>query len=179
MYISFSPTAESFPSQNKPFILEARPFTMSFGWSAGDIAASIHLLIKIAKALNDGQGSVKDFRRTSCYLTSTEIVLKQLCTIIKTQEDGIITLTPEELSNLESFIKPLHTLMNQLAAKVEKFAEFEGTGTSLQSRTMREFSKVKWEFMVRGKVKVIVEDMDRQIALWARLLNSISHRILM
>lgn len=134
----------------------------------------IGLLVKISKALNDAQGSVEDFRRTAGYLQSVEIVLRQVKVTIETQNDGTTTLTPEDFSSLEGVINPLHALIDQLAAKVDKFAEFEGTEESLYERTVREFSKIKWEFMVKGEFKAIVEGINRQIALWATLWNLMS-----
>ena len=51
---------------------------MSFGWSAGDIATAVELLIKVAVALNNSRGSVAKYQETSSYLVSLATILEQL-----------------------------------------------------------------------------------------------------
>ena len=51
---------------------------MSFGWSAGDIATAVELLIKVAVALNNSRGSVAKYQETSSYLVSLAAILEQL-----------------------------------------------------------------------------------------------------
>lgn len=169
---------KSFPSQSKPPAQRSDyALIMSFGWSAGDIAVAIQLVTKIVRALNDAQGSGEDYRRTSSYLASVGIVLGQIRTIIDAQKDETYILEPDDLSNLESVVKPLRTLTEQLMNKIGSFAKFEEKGKSLLQRTALEFSKVRWEFMLKDEVKIIVENIDRQIAIWATFWSMISLKI--
>ncbi|TEY35220.1 hypothetical protein BOTCAL_0594g00040 [Botryotinia calthae] len=51
---------------------------MSFGWSAGDIAQAISLIVKVVKALDDGSGAPDEYRKTAVFLESVNLTLKNL-----------------------------------------------------------------------------------------------------
>ncbi|KAI9647472.1 hypothetical protein NHQ30_003857 [Ciborinia camelliae] len=51
---------------------------MSFGWSAGDIAQAISLIIKVVKALDDGSGAPDDYRKAAIFLENVNHTLKNL-----------------------------------------------------------------------------------------------------
>lgn len=43
---------------------------MSFGWSAGDIAAAITLFIDVVQAVDDVDGTATDYRNVASFLNS-------------------------------------------------------------------------------------------------------------
>jgi len=54
---------------------------MSFGWSAGDIAAAVTIIIDVVQALNEADGASADYRRVSSFLTSLTSTLTTLGTL--------------------------------------------------------------------------------------------------
>ncbi|THV50000.1 hypothetical protein BGAL_0169g00110 [Botrytis galanthina] len=51
---------------------------MSFGWSAGDIAQAISLIVKVVKALDDGSGAPDEYRKMAVFLENINLTLKNL-----------------------------------------------------------------------------------------------------
>jgi hypothetical protein len=51
---------------------------MSFGWSAGDIAQAITLIVKVAKALDSADGAAGDCREAVSFLQSLRHTLEPL-----------------------------------------------------------------------------------------------------
>ncbi|TGO27929.1 hypothetical protein BPAE_0034g00080 [Botrytis paeoniae] len=51
---------------------------MSFGWSAGDIAQAISLIVKVVKALDDGSGAPDEYRKMAVFLENVNLTLKNL-----------------------------------------------------------------------------------------------------
>ncbi|KAF7946448.1 hypothetical protein EAE96_009446 [Botrytis aclada] len=51
---------------------------MSFGWSAGDIAQAISLIVKVIKALDDGSGAPHEYRKMAVFLENVNLTLKSL-----------------------------------------------------------------------------------------------------
>lgn len=50
----------------------------AFGWSAGDIAEAIKLVVRVARAFKDVGGAIDQCRQTSNFLSSFEVPLKHL-----------------------------------------------------------------------------------------------------
>ncbi|KAF7866801.1 hypothetical protein EAF04_005643 [Stromatinia cepivora] len=55
---------------------------MSFGWSAGDIAQAISLIVKTVKALDGAEGAPADFRNTVTFFQSVNLTLQRLQSLI-------------------------------------------------------------------------------------------------
>jgi len=53
---------------------------MSFGWSAGDIAAAIKLLVNLVEALHSSDGAAGDYREAVGFLTDLKRTLEPLQT---------------------------------------------------------------------------------------------------
>ncbi|TGO59619.1 hypothetical protein BOTNAR_0159g00180 [Botryotinia narcissicola] len=51
---------------------------MSFGWSAGDIAQAISLIVKVIKALDDASGAPDEYRKMAVFLENVNLTLKNL-----------------------------------------------------------------------------------------------------
>ncbi|KAF7939693.1 hypothetical protein EAE99_001498 [Botrytis elliptica] len=51
---------------------------MSFGWSAGDIAQAISLIVKVLKALDDASGAPDEYRKMAVFLENVNLTLKNL-----------------------------------------------------------------------------------------------------
>lgn len=51
---------------------------MSFGWSAGDIATAISVLLKVSKALKISGGAATSYQSTASFLTSLSKTLSSL-----------------------------------------------------------------------------------------------------
>ncbi|KAF7940654.1 uncharacterized protein EAE97_006840 [Botrytis byssoidea] len=51
---------------------------MSFGWSAGDIAQAISLIVKVVKALDDASGAPDEYRKMAVFLENVNLTLKNM-----------------------------------------------------------------------------------------------------
>ncbi|KAF7896237.1 hypothetical protein EAF00_006251 [Botryotinia globosa] len=51
---------------------------MSFGWSAGDIAQAVSLIVKVVKALDDASGAPDEYRKMAVFLENVNLTLKNL-----------------------------------------------------------------------------------------------------
>ena len=60
---------------------------MSFGWSAGDIAECIKLLIKIGNALRETSGSTAEYQSAVDFLKGVETTVQGVETIIQNHQD--------------------------------------------------------------------------------------------
>jgi len=66
---------------------------MSFGWSAGDIATAISVIVKICKALDDTFGACSEYRDITLFLGNLKCTLDKLYKISENTElEGAVQL---------------------------------------------------------------------------------------
>jgi hypothetical protein len=51
---------------------------IAFGWSVGDIAVAVTLIVKVSKAFKDGSGAVADYDKTVAFLDNLKLSLDAL-----------------------------------------------------------------------------------------------------
>jgi hypothetical protein len=88
---------------------------MSFGWSAGDIAQTIGLVIKVVKALDNTNGAAADYREAVAFLGHLKHTLAPLQTF------SALNLYPEYgddiRQSVEKIIEPIEKFLS-IAKKV-------------------------------------------------------------
>lgn len=120
---------------------------MSFGWSAGDIAAAITLIVDVAQALNEADGAAADYRSVSNFFSSLVGTLKTL---------QILSDLPASMSiSLSDQVKAVREPVLEFQASIEKYKTKLGVspkkGLSQHFRHIR--TKLKWQYgpMKEGK----------------------------
>lgn len=86
---------------------------MSFGWSAGDIAAAIKIIIDVAQALDDASGAAADYRRISNFLNSLVATLKTL--------EALSDIPAAATISLSNKIKEIQEPVIDFLSEIEKY----------------------------------------------------------
>ncbi|RFU32931.1 hypothetical protein B7463_g3401, partial [Scytalidium lignicola] len=106
---------------------------MSFGWSAGDIAECVKLLIKIRTALKDSGGSAAEYQSTVNFLKGVETTVKGVENILQNHPDL-------------SFQIPFKQHVTELITVVTRFRKkTEGYDTSLGANATTSEAKKTWK----------------------------------
>jgi hypothetical protein len=106
---------------------------MSFGWSVGDIAECITLLIKIGKALHDPGGSVAEYHSTVDFLKGVETTVQGVENILQNHLD---------LSFQAAIQEHTTTLMTAVTHFRKKIAEYDN---SLGANATTSVPKKTWK----------------------------------
>jgi hypothetical protein len=123
----------------------------AFGWSAGDLVASIKIVIKIAGALKDSGGAKTDFQEAIEFLFGLEITLQNLKSI-----SPILTIPSQEYI-VQQEVKKISEPLKEFFARVEKFDKCLGSGSKLGFwRTVPR--KLQWAI---GVSKEVISLRDR------------------
>jgi hypothetical protein len=112
---------------------------MSFGWSVGDIAECILLLIKVGNALKDSGGSAAEYQDAVEFLKGVETTVQGVETILQKDPD---------LSFQADFREHATTLMTAVTRFREKT---EGYDTSLGVNATTSGAKKTWK-----KIKLLL-----------------------
>lgn len=135
---------------------------MSFGWSAGDIAQAITLVVKVARALDNANGAAEDYREAAAFLKSLKRTLEPLQTItslhLSQSYNDEIT---EVVGNIKRPIEAFQTL-------AEKFESSLGVNSRWKGRR-----KLQWAFQTSKKV----EELKDRIEDHMLILNNLLHRL--
>jgi hypothetical protein len=121
---------------------------MAFGWSAGDILSAINFIIEIANALDEVDGTAKQFREASVFLRDLNTTLKPLQTF--TVLDTKPTYEKEIENQVEAIRTPIETFIND--DDVKAMQKSLGVVKAGHFRTFRDVkSKLKWRFSTSEK----------------------------
>jgi hypothetical protein len=88
---------------------------MSFGWSAGDIASAIVLLVKIGSALKESGGAATEYQEAIDFLSSIEKPLNGVKKLLDENAD----LTWE--SELNEQVVRVKAAVEKFRAKIDKY----------------------------------------------------------
>ena len=144
---------------------------MSFGWSAGDIAAAIQLAFKIADALRESGGSTDHRRKAQAFLQTYQLaisIVQDCCLNISTNADGNLVLNDPEL---EPALRTLKELDTNLQKRLSKSTGLEKKdGENFLAVVGRQFHKVAWPFFSEPKVQEIRQQIIGQIQVLQPIL---------
>lgn len=137
----------------------------AFGWSAGDIVASVQLVGKIAGSLKETNGAKSNYRESIDFLFGLEITLQNLRTI------GPVIVTPSQQDIIqfetEKIVKPL----SDFFAKVQKFDATLGT-QSHRGGWRTAPRKIHWALGVSKEVQTLRERISVPLSSLNILLQS-------
>lgn len=123
----------------------------AFGWSAGDLVASIKIVIRIAGALKESGGAKADFQEVTEFLFGLEITLQNLKSI-----SPVLTIPSQEYI-VQQEVKRISEPLQAFFTKVEKFERCLGSGSKMGFfRTVRK--KLQWAI---GVSKEVISLRDR------------------
>jgi hypothetical protein len=133
---------------------------MSFGWSAGDIAQCVQLLINIRKALKDSGGSAAEYQSAVDFLKGVETTVQGVEGIFQNHPDLTFqTAFQEHLTNL-------------LTAVTRFRKKTEGYDTSLGANPTTSEAKQAWK-----KIKLAlfghIEELKSDILYPQSIVNNL------
>lgn len=144
---------------------------MSFGWSAGDIAAAVTLLIEVVKSLDSANGAAKDYRNSMTFLRNLTHTLKLLQTFVE--------------ANLEvSYKEEICDAVNEIKAPVKEYLDLivkyqDSLGEGAKEGYHRKIGrKLQWSFFESKKAENLQVRIGRHLQLMDTLLQRLTMYVL-
>jgi hypothetical protein len=137
----------------------------AFGWSVGDIVASIQLVAKIVVALKETGGAKSEYQESIEFLFGLEVTLQNLQTIAP------VLLTRSQESILQVEIEKIAKPISIFFEKVKKLDTALGLDSKKGSWRAAP-RKVQWAMQVLKEVKVLRDRISVPIASLNILLQS-------
>jgi hypothetical protein len=139
---------------------------MSFGWSAGDIAATLTLLFNLVKALDSADGAADSYRESVSFLRDL------LRTI-----GGLSTLTalkayPAYGNEITQQVTLIKDPVEEFVAAVKKYESSLGENAS-RGHHRHVWRKLQWYVVKEKKVLALKSKIDRHM----RIIDTLIHRL--
>ncbi|KAM0185290.1 hypothetical protein ACHAPC_005150 [Botrytis cinerea] len=97
---------------------------MSFGWSAGDIAQAISLIVKVVKALDDGSGAPDEYRKMAVFLESVNLTLKNLHVFAS------LGVYPSNVDEIHKMVENIRPPLERFIDEMKKFERHLGSNAT-------------------------------------------------
>lgn len=149
-------------------VLYCTYLNVSFGWSAGDIAQAISLIVKIVKALDGVDGAASDYREAVIFLSSLQRTLEALRTL------SVLEYSPAHKDDIEHAVRKIKDPINKFLALTSKFEPTLGTA-SHSTHYQHVGKKLQWRFMASKKADELKKSIETNLGI----LNSLLHRLTM
>jgi hypothetical protein len=139
---------------------------MSFGWSAGDIAQAVVIIVKIVKALDSADGAAGDYREAVAFLRNLKHTLEPLQTFT------VFNAYPAYRDEIRRHVEIIKGPIESFLATAAKFDHSLGpnAATGHHRHIPR---KLQWRF-IDSKA---VEKLRGQIDCHMRALETLLHRL--
>lgn len=137
---------------------------MSFGWSAGDVAAGLQLAFKIADALRASGGSVEQRDKAQSFLQTYQqaIYLVNEC-YVENEYDAVGNVVKGD-PQLGSAMDSLKSLHKRLEKRLNKYVKLEKQpDEDPVDWIARQVQKLAWAFFAQEKVQEIRAQIIGQI----------------
>ncbi|KAG4441001.1 hypothetical protein IFR05_003508 [Cadophora sp. M221] len=131
---------------------------MSFGWSAGDIANAITLIVKLAQALDDAEGSACDYRKAVSFLRDLTHTLEPLVNF--PAWDAYPTYGQSIAKHIKHIKEPVKTFLEA----VIKYEPSLGLGAA-GGRHRNVLRKVQWYLFMNKKVLKLRDSIDSHMSI--------------
>lgn len=131
---------------------------MSFGWSAGDIAKAITLIVKLIQALDDAEGSAGDYRKAVSFLRDLTQSLDPLVNF--PAWDAYPTYGQSIAKQVEHIKEPV----KQFLEAVLKYEPSLGLGAA-EGRHRNVLRKVQWYLFMNKKVLKLRDSIDSHMRI--------------
>lgn len=137
---------------------------MSFGWSVGDIAQAITLVVKVVKALDGVDGAGASYREAVAFLTTLKRTLEPL------KSTSALRLSPEYSEEIQEIVDEIKGPIDHFLGLAAKFEPSLGA----QSRHHQHIGrKLQWRFKTSKKVAELRTSIESQLGI----LNSLLQRL--
>lgn len=141
---------------------------MSFGWSAGDIAQAISLIVKVARALDSVDGAASDYREAVSFLASLRRTLEPLQTL------SALRIHPSYSVEIQQVVGKIKDPIEQFLAITEGFEPALGPNPQ-PGRQYNVGRKLQWRFVTSKRVI----ELRRNIEAYIGILNNLLHQVTM
>jgi hypothetical protein len=141
---------------------------MSFGWSAGDIAQAIVVVIKLVRALDDANGAASDYREAVAFLNSLKRTLEPLQTL------SAFKLRPAYSDEIALVVKEIKDPIEKFVALTAKFEPSLGTGTHDGPRYRQMAKKLQWRFVTSKRVDELRMIIESHVGILNNLLQRLT-----
>ena len=141
---------------------------MSFGWSAGDIAQAIVVVIKLVRALDDANGAASDYREAVAFLNSLKRTLEPLQTL------SAFKLRPAYSDEIALVVKEIKDPIEKFVALTAKFEPSLGTGTHDGPRYQQMAKKLQWRFVTSKRVDELRTSIESHVGILNNLLQRLT-----
>lgn len=136
---------------------------MSFGWSAGDIATAISIVVKICKALDDTFGASSEYRDITLFLGNLRYTLDKLLKISENPE----LENAAQLREQVDIMRPKVTSFLELIDR--KYGKSLGEGSSRRFRAVA--GKLEWAAMTSTKAKELRDSIGSNMLTIDRIIQ--------
>ena len=144
---------------------------MSFGWSAGDIASAITLLVEVVKTLDSAHGAANDYREGILFLNRLIRTLEPLKTL--TDINASSTFKDEICREVDAIKMPVIEFL----AIVSKYES--GLGPTAQKGHYHHVGrKLQWHYFEAKKLEKL-EKLEKNIENHMRALDILLQRLTM
>jgi hypothetical protein len=139
---------------------------MSFGWSAGDIAQTVGLVIKVVKALDNTNGAAADYCEAVAFLVRLKHTLEPLQTF------SALNLYPEYGDDIRQTVEKIKEPIDKFLSIAKKFESSLSTNakSGFQHNVGR---KVQWSFYTSKRVGSLRREIENQMII----LDTLLHRL--
>ncbi|KAI1408649.1 hypothetical protein F5Y13DRAFT_106702 [Hypoxylon sp. FL1857] len=162
---------------------------MSFGWSAGDVAAAAKLLWDLYRALNDADGAPEHYRKSAATLRSIRFRLRTLGKVIGEDQNPDPLTETEEASLLEkadkddirSVVVNLKHAFGKLEALVDKGCDMRldpGSRRRRRDWPMHQINKLRWYIGKEDEVDNLIQHMNELTASLPDLYQKLNSELL-
>jgi hypothetical protein len=137
---------------------------MSFGWSAGDVAAAVHLAFKIADALRASGGSMDQRHKAEAFLQTYQHAISIVQEVCVTKSIDQAGNTVDNDPQLEGGMRSLRQLYDKLEKKLAENSHLVKTEDENPFDFIaRQIQKLTWAFFSGPKVQDIRAQIIAQI----------------
>ncbi|KAI1504846.1 hypothetical protein F5X99DRAFT_370065 [Biscogniauxia marginata] len=141
---------------------------VSFGWSAGDIAAAAQLLWNLHKALDDVDGAPEHYRRSAATLKSIQFRLRVLGKVAGEGETPDPLSEPEGANLLETVDRDdIHSMVTNLKLAIGKLEKLVASGCTIKLNPkstrrrrdwpMHQINKLQWYIGKENQVNDLIQ----------------------
>jgi hypothetical protein len=125
---------------------------MSFGWSAGDIAQAIAVIVKVVKVLDDANGAPADYKKAVTFLEGVKRTLQQLHFFSKLEK------YPAYGDEIRRYVEQIEDPLGKFLLLINKYEPSLGR-TGVSGRWRNIYGKLTWEYSdARKALKTEIKD---------------------
>jgi len=136
---------------------------MSFGWSAGDIATAISVVVKICKALDDTYGASSEYRDITVFLENLKCTLDKLLKISENPELENAVQLKEQVDMMRPKVTNFLNLIDK------KYGHNLGHDSTRRFRAVA--GKLEWAAVTSTKAKELRSSIGSNMQTIDRLIQ--------